>query len=270
MRTAKPIVGVDSSLGRLQLAIELMMMIFKEIDNVYDAIMLGLTHDTLMVIGWEHIRALLVQDSAPWAGNRIIIAGDYGDDVPGGLITEEEKEEWNRLCLKIFGGELKTINLYKIFGRLLEEVSPKDRRDYEGPMLRVLYKMGLCRDEIGLVDTITKRGYRWEKGWVLMNQTKKEHVTSMAASSILPSMDATDARCFGQLILSRICWSSDGSSSMGFEGDLHRGVWAGDRFVIVTVDDFEAMPSAKGWKDVSVEAAEWLREILLAEGEEYL
>ena len=258
---------MDSSLGRLQLPIELITMIFREIDDLYDAIMLGLTHDALMVIGWEHIRALLVQDSAPWAGTRIIIAGDYGDDVPEGLISEEEKEEFGRLYLEKEGEELETLNLYRIFYSLFDDSQTAARRDYER-------LWSLSREEMSLALTITekeRKKYRSEKGWVLMNQTKKEYVTSMAASNILPSMNATDARCFGEIIYSRICWSSDNSTSMRFTGDLHRGIWAGDRFVIVTVDDFEAMPSAKGWKDVSVEAAEWLNEISLAndEDEEY-
>jgi hypothetical protein len=46
---------VDSSLGCFQLAIELISMIFKELDDLNDVIMLGLAHDTLMVIGWGHI-----------------------------------------------------------------------------------------------------------------------------------------------------------------------------------------------------------------------
>ena len=259
---------MDSSLGRLQLAIELITMIFKEVDDLYDAIMLGLTHDTLMVIGWEHIRALLVQDSAPWAGTRIIIAGDYADDVPEGLISEEEKEEFSRLYLKEVGEELETLNLYRVFYSLFDEdESPTTRKDYDR-------LWSLSREEMSLAYRITERErdkYQSEKGWVLMNQTKEEYVTSMAASRILPSMDATDARCFGELIYSRICWSLDCSTAMRLRRDLHRGVWAGDRFVIVAMDDFEAMPSAKGWKDVSAEAAEWVNAILFAndEDEEY-
>ena len=256
---------MNSPLGRLQLATELISMIFKEIDNVDDAIMLGLTHDALMVIGWEHIRALLIQDSAPWAGTRIIVAGDYGVDVPEGLISEEEKEEWSRLYLKNVGEEFEDLNLYEVFPRLVGGSGGNTSEDYQR------YRR-LSWEERSLARTITKKKayqYRWEKGWVLMNQTKKEYVTSMAASSILPSIDATVAHCFGRLILCRICWSTDSSVAMYFEGGLHRGVWAGDRFMIVTVDDFEAMPSAKGWKDVSVEATEWLKEILVSEGQGY-
>ena len=110
--------AIDSSLGRLQLPIELVFMIFKEIDNVYDAIMLGLTHDTLMVIGWEHIRALLVRDSAPWAGSRIVCAGDRGNDSPEGVLSEQEEEEYFRLYLEVMGQEPENFNLHQIFNWL--------------------------------------------------------------------------------------------------------------------------------------------------------
>ena len=262
MRAAKR--AINSSLGRLQLAIELIYMIFREIDNVYDAIMLGLTHDTLMVIGWEHIRALLVRDSAPWAGSRIICAGSWGDDFPEDVISEKEEEEWYRLYLKMGRWPEDSNNLYRIFNWLLEE---EDSLEDTGEDYQRL--MRLSEEERRLFRTITKKKrYQWENGWVLVNQTKKEYVTSKAASRILPSMEATDARCFGQLIVSRICWSSCESTALQFTGDVHRGVWAGHRFVIVTMDVFEAMPSAQGWRDVSVEAAKWLREILLAQGED--
>ena len=252
---------MDSSLGHLQLAIELIAMIFREVDDLYDAIMLGLTHDALMVIGWEHIGALLVQDFAPWAGDRIIIAGSWGLDVPEGVISEEEKKKWVRRHLEKEGRELATLRLYEIFDGPFD-VTRKNLHQL----------MKLTREESCLVQRIIQKGdkYQSEKGWVLMNQTKKEYVTSTAASRILPSMgNPNHEHCFGQLILFRICWSSHCEAAMRVSGGLNRGVWAGDRFMIVTVDVFEAMPSTKAWKDVSVEAAEWLKEILVSMNARY-
>ena len=133
-------------------------MIFKEIDNVADAIMLGLTHDTLMVIGWEHIRVLLVQNSAPWAGTRIIIVGDQGNDVPEGLITEEEKEEWGHLYLnRNEGEEFETVGLYEVFNRLHVDTWKDTSKDYQRPRR-------LSEEESWLARTITKKEYQWEKG----------------------------------------------------------------------------------------------------------
>ena len=96
-----------------------------------------------------------------------------------------------------------------------------------------------------------------------MNLSTMEYVTSKVASRIRRSMDPTDRCCFGQLTLSRICWSSDSSTAIYFDGPLHQGVWAGDRFRILTTDVFKARTfGEEGWKDVSVEAAKWLKDIL--------
>ena len=252
-------------------------MIFEEIDDTHDAIMLGLTHDTLMLIGWNHIRVLLVQNLAPWAGGRIICVGDYGDDLPEGVMSDQEQEGLRKLAglseSESDGPEsnveqatssivrtkpTKRFNLYEIASQIFGSAEKHFRMDY-----RRLWR--LSREEQRVFNQITKEEYQWKKGWVLMNLSKKEYVKSKVAFNILPSMQATDARCFGQLIVSRICWSTDPSCSMHFEGPIHRGVWAGDRFKIVTADVFETRTSGEEWKDVSVEATEWLKKILSAE-----
>ncbi|TFY67943.1 hypothetical protein EVG20_g3744 [Dentipellis fragilis] len=57
---------------------------------------------------------------------------------------------------------------------------------------------------------------------------------------------------------------------MAYTGDLHRGVWAGDRFDIVPIDEFtEREIGTDGevivWKDVSESVAKELKEILASE-----
>ena len=52
-------------------------MIFEEIHEVHDAIMPGLTHDTLMLIGWRHgDRPLHVR---PWACDRFRVVTSGGE-----------------------------------------------------------------------------------------------------------------------------------------------------------------------------------------------
>ena len=253
---------MDASLGRFWLANELITMIFEELDDIHDAIMLGLTHDTLMLIGWKHIRALALQDIAPWAGDRIICVGTWGEDLPEGLISEEEEAELLSLYNTTQPTPTESFILYYIacdyFDGVTSTLSVNDQR-----------RLGLSSKELHILDQVMmKTGYHWEKGWVLMNLSAMEYVTSKAASRILHSMDPADARCFGQLILSRICWSSYDSTAIHFDGPLHRGVWAGDRFRIVTTDVFNARISGKEeWKDVSVEAAKWLEAIVRSDGE---
>jgi len=288
---------VYSSLGHFQLAIELIDMIFEKIDDLYDAMMLGLTHDTLMVIGWKHIRELLLQAIAPWAGGRIICVGDYGDDLLEGVISESEQQELRELTgldsesddsesnnsesnnsesnnpesndsesndsksdEPETGNQAAQFNLYHIAGRTFRSAG----RDFELDYKRI---WGLSSKDRQVVYQITEQqeGYHWEKGWVLMNLSKKEYVKSKTASSILPKMKATDARCFGQFVLSRVYWSSEDTIGMeSSQGPLNRGVWAGDRFKIVTAAVFETRTSSE-WKDVSVEATVWLKKALYGE-----
>ncbi|KAJ7325769.1 hypothetical protein DFH08DRAFT_711088, partial [Mycena albidolilacea] len=58
---------------------------------------------------------------------------------------------------------------------------------------------------------------------------------------------------FGQIVLSRICFSTDSTVAMAYEGDIHRGVWVGDRFDIVGSEWLEGLEGAVGWTDVSDE-----------------
>ena len=58
---------------------------------------------------------------------------------------------------------------------------------------------------------------------------------------------------------------------MKYEGDIHRGVWAGDRFDIITIDQFKLADGEKEWKDVSDEVAKEVTEIWGSEyGEKWL
>ena len=234
------------------------MMVFEKIDDVYDAIMLGLTHDTLMVIGWRRIQSLLAQERSPWAGCRIICIGSSGNDLPDGLMSEEEQEEYLKLAGESDQSEL--FCLYDISERIATNPDSWVKREPLGLFSR---ERRVLRKIIGAVDG----GYYWDEGWVLMNLSRKEYVESMAAVKILHSMDATDARCFGQLVFSKICWTSNDSCVMTFHGGLNRGEWAGNRFRIVTTNVFESKTTGEQWEDVTQSTVEWLRDILKSEDE---
>ena len=80
-----------------------------------------------------------------------------------------------------------------------------------------------------------------------------------------------DSVGLGHVVLSRICWSPDRSVWIRYGGGIqvHRGVWAGDRFDITSADALEEK-AANGqrveWKDVTEEVLEemgqiWTREL---------
>ncbi|KAF8522774.1 hypothetical protein BU17DRAFT_86689 [Hysterangium stoloniferum] len=75
-----------------------------------------------------------------------------------------------------------------------------------------------------------------------------------------------------QAILSRICWSHDRSSSMAYQGDIHRGTWAGDRIHIMCENRHDVVlmaeskdPSKAPWKDVTEACVQMLLDIRSAE-----
>jgi hypothetical protein len=62
---------------------------------------------------------------------------------------------------------------------------------------------------------------------------------------------------FGEIIMTRICLSSDPSVSMSYDGAIHRGMWGGDRFDIVARSEWHD-PT---WTDASDEVLKELEEI---------
>jgi hypothetical protein len=76
----------------------------------------------------------------------------------------------------------------------------------------------------------------------------------------------TPMRCtpllgFGEVVLSRICWSSDPTIiNMPYNGKIHRGVWAGHCFGITTRARHE-QDVKEEWKDVSEEVAKEIASI---------
>lgn len=65
----------------------------------------------------------------------------------------------------------------------------------------------------------------------------------------------------GHVVLSRICWSSDPGVAMPYEGGIHQGVWAGDRFRITTLDRLPTPLCGGEWKDMSEDVCKELTEI---------
>ena len=111
--------------------------------------------------------------------------------------------------------------------------------------------------------------------WVLRNLSKHEYVREEAIK--VNSMERVgNSRTIGeiglgQVVLSRICWSTDDSCAMRYDEDIHRGVWAGNRFDITMIDQVTLVDEGKEWKDVSNEVAEEMREIWASEyGEKWL
>ncbi|KAI0057635.1 hypothetical protein BV25DRAFT_1902584 [Artomyces pyxidatus] len=105
--------------------------------------------------------------------------------------------------------------------------------------------------------------------WALFNLSKHEYVRADAVAELGgykasdPLSNRGEEIGLGAVLLGRVCWSSDPSISMWYDGGLHRGVWAGDRFKISPLV-FKPGEEAQ-WKDVSEEAVAELEAIWKAE-----
>ncbi|KAA8895874.1 hypothetical protein FN846DRAFT_967633 [Sphaerosporella brunnea] len=116
---------------------------------------------------------------------------------------------------------------------------------------------------------VSRSFYPKDLEWVLRNLTTKEYVRH---SVVCPSANASAPFSsyrgvgLGHFLLSRICWSSDPSTAMSWDG-IHRGIWAGHKFDITTIKAIEGDDS---WKDVSIEGYEELKAIWKSEyGDEW-
>lgn len=240
-----------------------LLLIYEHIDHFQEAIDLSVTCKSLRVIGRNRVNALLLPVAGHWAGDRIICVGDYAqnDDMPPGLLTEDEKQQIRELCSKPFDGTTRKD------GKLEEE------EDDEGSAS--LYNLASDRfakrscSQLGIQYCIQSAIWypdarRYDKlwypkknaqtttapsplQWALCNLSKREYVQSDTIGDF-PSVKQLG---YFEFLLSRICWSSDPSISMCYRGTIHRGVWAGDRFEITTIDRLEGGEAE--WKDVGEE-----------------
>ncbi|KAF8489095.1 hypothetical protein BU17DRAFT_101275 [Hysterangium stoloniferum] len=179
------------------------------------------------------------------AQHRIICVGDYvlKDDYPPGMLTEEELVEVSEAG-----------DLYLWTHRF--EYWNKDNGIFP-PAAMVPWSPDWC-----IFQEIVEKNL--PQVLVIRNLSKKEYIreSGITAEPDLEEMGITQA------ILSRICWSHDPSSSMAYQGDIHRGTWAGDRIDIMCENRHNAVlmaeskdPSKAPWKDVTEACVQMLLDI---------
>ncbi|KAI0929582.1 hypothetical protein AcV7_005076 [Taiwanofungus camphoratus] len=93
--------------------------------------------------------------------------------------------------------------------------------------------------------------------WALLNRTKREYVRADAVAELTnaprngPFIEGRVG--LGEVLLSRICWSSDDETGTPFIEGLHRGKWAGDRFEINTMERLDELRARETWTDMTKE-----------------
>lgn len=113
----------------------------------------------------------------------------------------------------------------------------------------------LSPKDVSRMKVMLRTSYTTSQGWALCNLSKKEYVRADEIARM------TKSTCrgpwikhtvnLGMVLLLRTTWSSAELVEIKDpKGDMHRGVWAGDRFEITTLNRLKG--GQKGWKDVSM------------------
>jgi hypothetical protein len=260
---------VISELGQIKangpnfssLAVELYDLIFEELE-IKDVFSLSLTNQYFWSVGRRHIQTYNMSFLGPWAGECIICVGNYVEagDHPQGLFTEDEESELQQLLdeegwpMTLFGYACEYATIYVTLPMTLL-VQLLDLKDYR-PIPSASEIKETVYPEISDF-------YPKDVPWILRNLTTREYVRSDAIALKPEYIHGPDIDFlgFGEVALSRICWSSYPSVSMEYNGNIHRGVWAGHCLDITTRARHDKQDPKEEWKDVSEEVAKEIASI---------
>ena len=164
-------------------------------------------------------------DLGSWAGDRIILLGDYAETWPAGKILPTDFELNSNIHSPLDFYNMSTSISTRFFNYdwQLEEPYPPNHI------------------------------------WILRNLTKKIYIRSNGIPTARDDKTLTYDEHQGfagipgltHVLFSRIAWSDDSSISMGYRdhAGLCRGAWAGDRFDVRIFEDVEPELIREGWVD---------------------
>ncbi|KAA1477019.1 hypothetical protein DENSPDRAFT_933415 [Dentipellis sp. KUC8613] len=243
-----------------------------------DCVRFALTSRRYWNLARPHIRRTIIGflKRLSWAGDRIICIGDYTqlDDYPPALTaTDTERFTDERGLYLIAREEYQEIFLRKGAWATLGEVRQRRR-------LRKLLELDLAlpNDRRGrpasriFTQCVVRQDIPQDR-LVLRNFSKREYVRYDALPTDMTHEHWTGGQVdLGLAMHSQICWSSDPGIGMDYDGGLHRGPWAGDRFDIAPIDELRELEKQKDeegnlmvWTDASERVADELEAILESE-----
>jgi hypothetical protein len=243
---------------------EIVLNIFNSIDgeDFQDCFSLGLTSERCWIIGQSVMKKIFLRFQLAWAGDRIICTGDYLEhgNLPKGLLSTKEENEYAKYATECGS---------------LEEYCHTPVRSYPCvPKERMAYFIDRPCDQLSFYDRqriCSAIDIAYEEPEILRNISKRQYVRRadlLEMSKTCPKDWEFDLVDLGHVVISRICWSSDPSITICYDGDIHRGVWAGDRFDITSVAALEEKDENGQqvlWTDVTKEVLEEMRGIWSSE-----
>ncbi|KAJ6489011.1 hypothetical protein C8R45DRAFT_1074128 [Mycena sanguinolenta] len=250
----------------VNLPVEMIWEIYLQIDDLSDVVCLTMTCQRMWNIGRRKIYDSVVSlVGFSWAGDRIVCLGDQSEqgDIPDDerLLTPEEEKKFTGF--DEYGQECSFYN-YPFRG--IPHLAWSRRaggtfrmRDFVPRFLVPSRIISTPDDEFhikslhSLVDVIYNTPPPVHPA-VLRNLSRHQYIpeSTLIAWREKTELDNADEVGFGEIVLSRICFSTDPSVAMTYDGNIHRGVWAGDRFDIVA-SDWLGGDDAAAWTDISAE-----------------
>ncbi|KAJ7092940.1 hypothetical protein B0H15DRAFT_833021 [Mycena belliarum] len=248
----------------LRLPTELLHAIFELLVDIVDAICLGLTCQTLWNIGRRRMEKEMQELATllSWAGDRLICVGDYLEDgdMPPGLLTADEEAEFLDPLTDAFWHRDDEVAVAST------KVPSLHRLNAIGRMMWTPHRASRC---ITLGDFEVAEQLFDQCAWNIQHLTRNKQLRvlrNLSRRQVVFEADLFELRkqpnmgeCwFTNLVLMKICWSSDYTANIRGQEYLkiHRGDWAGDRFDIVTEPDFIrecAGPGEEEWTNVGNE-----------------
>lgn len=263
----------------------------------------------LLKCGESRLRKLYTRRFAPCAGHRLICIGDYAADLPPTLCNSKELRRmvyalgWDLFSSmepvfsfgddengmnpddhKQSSGSLAVPEPQSNATRIEEKFDPRKAELVEKIAQATYYEtyrleehrhtlVEFSDDEVPEVELEVEK---WLEGpfrngknvAILRNLSKRVFVRSDTLSEMM--VGTTTHGALGRVVVAHICWSTDNSISMFYDGGIHRGEWAGDAFDIVSPSKFNpAAESTDGlvWRDVTASVASTMKNIWESEFE---
>ncbi|KAL7282739.1 hypothetical protein ACG7TL_004213 [Trametes sanguinea] len=269
--------------GLLKLPNEMLDMVFAEIrDPTGSMLRFALTCRRLLAIGKRHIVKFIGCAVPTWAHCRLICLGanlDSVDDLPQGMLTDSELAIIAAAKPEIYERNGRLPDDPAIWSRepvqdFLNLLGPQltqseiERRYYSGKEFHQKWALEETSFTWGPLDWRAENEDDWTRYKALLNSYPEgREVLCNLSKGVYVSRDSLDVSkdiTLAHILISQICWSDDESCSLptyGFEERIRRGVWAGDRFCITTLDNLPKLESGE-WKDVSESEELELEEML--------
>jgi hypothetical protein len=215
--------------------------IFDAIQDDGDCFALALTNKRCWLIGQPRMKAFICENQNSWAGDRIVCIDDYVQfrDLPSGFLSSEEEE-----ALKKFMGVDEGYPVQYAAGPL-QHYCNTDLSSHQPVWSLYNHQQIPYPDRSILCDNIR---VTYRQADVLRNITKRQYVRRESFINTMrtyPEEQDTEEMDIGLVVLARIRWLTE-EAAYG----VHRGVWAGDRFDITSLDALDE-------KDESGEKVEW-------------